>query len=511
MDLQNFCFVCMGTLGKMEITPTSTEARILCCQCGIPIAPNSANTCINCLRSTVDITDEISKQIMINFCRNCERYLQPPAQWILCALESRELLSLCLRRIKGLSKVRLIDAGFIWTEPHSKRLKVKLTIQKEILASTVLQQTFVVEATVVYTQCPDCTRLMAKDTWKAVVQLRQKVSHKRTFFYLEQLILKHALHKEIIRVKQTKDGLDFFYSTKNHALRMLEFLQAVVPMKYKSSEQLISEDIHSGAANYKFTFSAEIIPICRDDLVVLPPTVANSLSGISQIVLCSKVGSLVHFIDPTTLKTAEMHATTYWRTPFEALCSSDQLSEFYVLDVEYGGVTNGKCGLADIVVAKSSDFGYNNRTFSIKTHLGFILKVGDSVLGYDLNTGNFNNPNLESLSKRCVLPDVVLVRKSYRTSRKNKKHRKWKLKSLSKEEEDIPIKKGVQEKAAMDYEMFLEDIEEDPEFRSGMNIYRNEAYKVSLSAEMNATDDEEEDFPEIDITEMLDELDLEDE
>lgn len=29
-------------------------------------------------------------------------------------------------------QVRLIDAGFIWTEPHSKRLKLKLTVQKEV-------------------------------------------------------------------------------------------------------------------------------------------------------------------------------------------------------------------------------------------------------------------------------------------------------------------------------------------------------------------------------------------
>ena len=29
-------------------------------------------------------------------------------------------------------QVRLVDAGFVWTEPHSKRIKVKLTIQKEV-------------------------------------------------------------------------------------------------------------------------------------------------------------------------------------------------------------------------------------------------------------------------------------------------------------------------------------------------------------------------------------------
>ena len=89
--------------------------------------------CINCIRNQVDITEGIPKQININFCRNCERYLQPPTQWLTCQLESKELLSLCLKKMKGLSKVRLIDAGFIWTEPHSKRIKLKLTVQKEVI------------------------------------------------------------------------------------------------------------------------------------------------------------------------------------------------------------------------------------------------------------------------------------------------------------------------------------------------------------------------------------------
>jgi hypothetical protein len=57
------------------------------------------------------------------------RYLQPPSEWVACALESRELLSLCLKKLKGLNKVKLVDAGFIWTEPHSKRIKVCCYIQ----------------------------------------------------------------------------------------------------------------------------------------------------------------------------------------------------------------------------------------------------------------------------------------------------------------------------------------------------------------------------------------------
>ncbi|CAB4015050.1 60S ribosomal export NMD3, partial [Paramuricea clavata] len=103
-----------------------------------------------------------------------DRYLQPPNTWVSCTLESRELLALCLKKLKGLSKVRLIDAGFVWTEPHSKRIKVKLTIQKEVMSATILQQVFVVEFVVQGQMCGDCHRREAKDYWKALVQIRQK-------------------------------------------------------------------------------------------------------------------------------------------------------------------------------------------------------------------------------------------------------------------------------------------------------------------------------------------------
>lgn len=52
------------------------------------------------------------------------RYLNPPNNWVVCSLESRELMALCLKRLKNLAKVKLIEADFVWTEPHSKRIKV---------------------------------------------------------------------------------------------------------------------------------------------------------------------------------------------------------------------------------------------------------------------------------------------------------------------------------------------------------------------------------------------------
>lgn len=100
-----------------------------------------------------------------------------------------------------------------------------------MLTNTVLEQIFEIEYLVQHGQCPDCAKLAAKNTWKALVQVRQKVPHKRTFLFLEQLILKHGAQKDTIAVKEVRDGLDFFYSARNHAIKMVEFLAGVVPIK----------------------------------------------------------------------------------------------------------------------------------------------------------------------------------------------------------------------------------------------------------------------------------------
>ena len=90
-----------------------------------------------------------------------------------------------------------MDAAFVWTEPHSKHIKVKLTVQKEVFRGAILEQVFVVDFKVENQFCRHCHRMEAKDTWNAVVQVRQKVRHKKTFYYLEQLILKHQAYESV--------------------------------------------------------------------------------------------------------------------------------------------------------------------------------------------------------------------------------------------------------------------------------------------------------------------------
>lgn len=76
-------------------------------------------------------------------------------------------------------------------------------------------------------------------TTLASVQVRQKVPHKRTFLYLEQVILKHGAHSETVNIKEAPNGLDFYFSARNSAEKMVEFLHSIVPCTFVSHIALI--------------------------------------------------------------------------------------------------------------------------------------------------------------------------------------------------------------------------------------------------------------------------------
>ncbi|KAK3087048.1 hypothetical protein FSP39_000980, partial [Pinctada imbricata] len=494
----------------------------LCCQCGTQIEPNPSNMCVSCIRTQVDITEGIPKQAVLYFCRNCERYLQPPNHWIPAALESRELLSVCLKKMKGLNKVRLVDAGFIWTEPHSMRIKVKLTVQKEVMNNAVLEQVFVVEFTVNNQMCDDCHRVEAKDFWRAVVQIRQKTDHKKTFYYLEQLILKHKAHANTVNIKIVHDGIDFYYAQKQDARKMVDFLLQVVPCKYQTAQELVTHDPRNNVYTYKHTFSVEIIPVCKDNIVCLPPKLAMSLGNISPLCVCHRVTQSVHLIDPCTLQVAElngtsywrhpfqavlaeMNGTSYWRHPFQAVCSPKHLSEFMVIDIEvipdrerpHRTPVSTKHVLANVWLAKLTNTGLSEQQFFTKTHIGHLLNAGDTVLGFDFVNANLNNAQLEKMKPEAI-PDVVIVKKVFGDKAKRNKRRRWKLRHLH---DDLHLETSSNER---DYTDFLEDLEEDNVYREHVNIYKDAA---KIAVDQNDTDDEG--LPQISLQEMLDDLHLE--
>lgn len=81
-----------------------------------------------------------------------------------------------------------------------------------------------VEFTISNLQCDDCKAEWTPHTWTARVQVRQRVHHKRTFMYLEQMILKHAAHEKAIGIAECADGIDFHFKSKSHGNRMVNFV-----------------------------------------------------------------------------------------------------------------------------------------------------------------------------------------------------------------------------------------------------------------------------------------------
>ncbi|KAJ7283125.1 NMD3-domain-containing protein [Mycena rebaudengoi] len=456
------------------------------------------------LGGSVDITEGIPKQASVSFCRNCERFLSPPQSWTLARPESPELLSI----------LRLTEAHFIWTEPHSKRLRVSMTIQKETFEARVLSVQH--------------GHWLATNTWKALVHVRQKVPPQadRSLFPS-----KHAHPSKARRPKRdtsarqggSMDGLDFFYQQRSHAIKMVEFL--VEPLNPPSS--LLSSDTHTNTANYKFTYSVEIVARVQGRLVCIPPKQARAMSNISPLAVCS----------------ADISSASYWRTPVESLATVSDLVEFTVLDVEPDG---GAPRASTCLQTRRS-----RSPAAFRAHAdgdGMDFEDGRAAQIFHTRTAPRRDP---AAGRHCArlppherqlptrrtlaalpasrIPDIVLVKKAARS---------WRLRSIGKEageEGETGGGRGGSARSRRTTSCLLRELEEDPEMRGAVNLYKAPegrpggkgrrraqfAMDVDMVAEeappervrdvgIPGDDDEEEeeaDFPEIKLDELLEGFD----
>lgn len=493
--------------GTGMFVPAATAGTVLCCMCGVSMQPNPANMCARCLRARVDITEGVPRHAAVVYCPDCSSYLQPPRSWLRATPESPELMQILLRRInRPLARLRvsLSGAEFVFSEPHSKRLRLKLRLRREVLHGIVLEQTHPVEFVVHDRLCDSCSRAQANpDQWVAVVQLRQHVPHRRTFLYLEQLLLKHGQASLAIRVAAAPGGLDFFFGSRSHAARLVDFLATVAPIQTQTAKQLVSHDTKSSVYNYKYTFSVEICPICREDLIALSPQASRDMGGLGPLVLCVKVTNAIALLDPLMLRVHHLEEKKYRVYNFKAALTSKQLVEFIVLDIEQESpeisIDGSRYQLAYAQVARVSDFGKNDTIFTVRTHLGHLLNPGDHALGYDLYGANLNDDDMDTAMTRYSLPEVVLVKKSYE---KRPRTRRWKLKRLPVEEDAANKAKGEEEKRLDEYEAFLRDLELNPELRFKMNLYANEDYRSEMASTVG------DDIPTVPIEELIEDLTL---
>jgi nonsense-mediated mRNA decay protein 3 len=93
------------------------------------------------------------------------------------------------------------------------------------------------------------------------------------------------------------------------------------------------------------------------------------------------------------------------------------------------------------------------------------------------------------------VPPVVLVKKTYPKFRKRQKNRLWKIKHLDKEaidENNIHHKKEkTYNKAKRDYDLFLQDIEEDPDVRQNIDLFKNDEIVKEIEKKFAEIDLEE--------------------
>lgn len=564
-----------ATTDPQGYSSVGTAVMVLCCQCGVPIAPNAANTCASCLAGSADITHGISTEACLHQCRGCQRWHVTAGKWMACELESRELMALCLSHVSGLrnskgasrnNKIRLVDAAWIWTEPHSMRLKVKLTVQREVQTGTILQQSFQVTFVVRNQQCVECQAVFRQGSWKSLVQVRQRVRHKRTFLYLEQLILKHNAQRGCLSIEVFRDGMDFYFPDKGKAARFISFLENVCPVKVKQSKKLISTDDKSNIANYKFTNYVEICPLCKDDLVFLSPATARSIGNISRLVLVKGISAVIHFVDPLTGQTGTMTSEAYWHSKDNAVrvlvtAARSRMARFVALDREpvylrknvskRSPNRKAKTKLACLTLAREADLGANDKQCLAQSHIGYLFKSGDVCLGYDLTETCLVDDEAEVAREEGKFPDVVVVRKLYggaaaaaeatpyhddskelatATANAASKQRIWQLRRLEgvemrdgsattrKSIRSKKKKRGNADNAAddMDEEEFMEQVEADKEMRQNMNLYkttavaaeRNTTGQQTESMEMGCDNEDDEDDQAVKLEELLDALAL---
>jgi len=143
------------------------------------------------------------------------------------------------------------------------------------------------------------------------------------------------------------------------------------------------------------------------------------------MVLVYKISKSVHIVDIKTMQTFEIDKATYWKDCFKAVLGRDRLTEFTVLNIENidtdfnssRAAVRQRFRQVQVEVARSEDFGVNDRTFIVNTHLGEILNFNDTVLAYDLEQANKSDVD-EFKSGHQSLPEIVIVRKTFPKLRK---------------------------------------------------------------------------------------------
>ena len=217
------------------------------------------------------------------------------------------------------------------------------------------------------------------------------------------------------------------------------------------------------------------------------------------------------------METQSLDSTLYYQHMFKGFMSKREMTEFIVIDIdtpefdpnETKAIRRENFRCVQVELKRVSDIGKNEDSYLVNTHLGEVLNYNDSVMCYDLVNANFSEQITEELDNmKKDYPDVVVVKKHYPRMRRKHRKRYWKLDRIpvqndagfeedmdaDEEEEKFQKKpkksKKSKKKSKLDqdhereFEEFLQEIEEDPELRSTMNLYKDKLVMDELEMKL---------------------------
>ena len=302
-----------------------TYSKIVCCLCSAVIDANPRGTCEACFRKSLSIKTSIPTEFEVIVCKTCKRYLRPP--YVKIEKETPEMMQLCLSRIKSYDKkVKIIDSNFIYTEPHSKLIKIKVTLEKEV-EKNIITQNLIIDFKEKWLLCRDCQKMQTPHIWVSCVQIRQRVPHKKTMLYLEQIILHNKMQKNALDFKESNDGFDFFFTTRRAGEIFSNWIATIVPSKITYHKKYVS------LSTSTFTYLVDVANVAKYDLFLLDKDSCTKLGGIGPLLVCTRLSSRTIFIDPRTFNYLYLDGNTFFKYKFKSFCNSNQLTEFLILDV----------------------------------------------------------------------------------------------------------------------------------------------------------------------------------
>lgn len=410
-----------GPVKALEEVSVGKYPTIACPDCGAPtVAREDSVLCWSCIRSAEDWRRPLEEHIarypkVLSFtrCTSCQLVLTSEStkqrRWGPADHESQELLALLLRKVRGAllgkratsaiegmsralagGELALEEARLVWTEPHSRRVRLEVVVtHKPALGSRMPSTAHRCEMEFVEDRqrCEAClgesrARVGRKmggsggGEFAAKIQIRAKRQDggsggKRTLRALEDCLHKTSANDKALALKRESHGFDVEFSSKQDAAKFLAEIRRLgrAPLKFAdASKKLVTHDEHSNSSEWKRTTLISVPPIDKHDLVLIEDR---------ALALVLAVRASIRLADITTKAERDVSADQYFRRPFDTLATAANMVRFVVTDKN---------------VACRQDDERPRRFYA-----PFECKENRAYLGYDI----------DSLSHRIHLPPTM--------------------------------------------------------------------------------------------------------